>query len=381
MTETTRPYQICTNCIMDTSDPTITFDERGFCDYCQNYYQSILPHWHPNEKGEALLQPLIAKIKEEGKGKEHDCLIGISGGLDSSYVAHVAVSRFGLRPLMFHCDTGWNSDLGVSNIQKIIEGLNLDLHTEVVNWEEMKDLQIAFFKSCVPTTDTPQDLALFSAIYNYARANGFKYIITGGNHSTEVVRECIDWTYFSTDMRQVNDIHRKFGTSPLKTFPRCDILKYKLVYRWVYGIQVVKMLDSVPYLKQNAIRELEELYGWQPYPMKHYESRFTRFFESYWTPKKFGFDKRRAYFSSEILTEQMTRTEALDRIGRPELTEETMAREFEYVAKKLGLTVQDLRDIFNSPNRSFRDYANNYSIIMLGAKVQRLLGMERRAFR
>jgi N-acetyl sugar amidotransferase len=378
---TKREYQICTNCIMDTSDSKITFDERGWCDYCQNYYEHILPNWHPNGKGEALIRPLIDKIKEEGKGKDHDCLIGISGGLDSSYVTHVAVKKFGLRPLIFHCDTGWNSDLGVSNIQKIIEGLGLDLVTEVVNWEEMKDLQLAFFKSQVPFVDTPQDLALFSAIYNFAANNGFKYLITGGNNSTECVRESLEWTYFSTDMRHVNDIHDKFGTRPLETFPKCDILKYKLLYRWVKGIQVIKLLDSVPYIKKDAIKELNQLYGWQPYPQKHYESRFTRFFESYWAPKKFGYDKRRAYLSSEILTGQMTRDEALAKVSKPELDEETMAREFEYVAKKLGLTVAEFQEIFEGENKTFQDYKNNHFLITLGARVSRLIGLEKRIFR
>jgi N-acetyl sugar amidotransferase len=371
MMTSTRPYQICANCIMDTSDSKITFDERGFCDYCQNYYQNIQPNWHPNERGTAMIRPLIDKIKAEGKGKDHDCIIGISGGLDSSYVAHVAVKKFGLRPLLFHCDTGWNSDLGVSNIQKMIEGLGLDLVTEVVNWEEMKDLQLAFFKSQVPFVDTPQDLALFSAMYNYAASQGFKYVITGGNNSTECVRESLEWTYFSTDTRHVKDIHHKFGTRKLETFPMCDILKYRTYYRWLKGIQVVKLLDFGPYIKKEAIRELNEIYGWQPYPQKHYESRFTRFFESYWAPKKFGYDKRRAYWSSEILTGQMTREEALARVSKPELDEETMAREFEYVAKKLGLTVAEFHDIFNGENKTFRDYKNNFFLITLGARVSR----------
>jgi N-acetyl sugar amidotransferase len=376
-----REYQICTNCIMDTSDSKITFDELGRCDYCQNFYANILPNWHPDATGEAKIRPLIEKIKEEGKDKEHDCLIGISGGLDSSYVTHVAVKKFGLRPLMFHCDTGWNSDLGVSNIQKIIEGLGLDLVTEVVNWEEMKDLQLAFFRAQVPFVDTPQDLALFSAIYNFAAKNGFKYLITGGNISTECVRESLEWTYFPTDMRHVNDIHDRFGSRPLTSFPTCDILKYKLIYRWVKGIQVIKLLDSVPYIKRDAIAELTRLYGWQPYPQKHYESRFTRFFESFWAPKKFGYDKRRAYFSSEILTKQMTREEALARVATPELDEEAMAREFEYVAKKLGLSVDEFRAIFEGENKTFQDYKNNFFLISLGARLSRLVGLENRVFR
>jgi N-acetyl sugar amidotransferase len=376
-----RPYQICTNCVMDTSDSTLRFDERGWCQYCCNYHKNILPNWHPDERGLAKIAPVIDRIKKQGRGREHDCIIGISGGLDSSYVTYVAKEKFGLRPLMFHCDTGWNSDLGVSNIQKMIEGLGLDLVTEVVNWEEMKDLQRAFFKSQVSFVDTPQDLALFSAMYNFAARNGFKYVITGGNNSTECVRESLEWTYFSTDTVQVRDIHRKFGSRPLKTFPTCDILKYRLYYRCLKGMRVVKMLDYVPYIKKDAIAELSGKFGWQPYPQKHYESRFTRFYESYWTPKKFGYDKRRAYLSSEILTGQLTREEALARVARPELDEETMAREFEYVATKLGWTVAELEAIFKGRNKTFRDYRNNMFLITLGATIFNLLGLDNRIFR
>jgi N-acetyl sugar amidotransferase len=378
---TERQYQICTHCIMDTSDKTLTFDERGWCDYCRNFDTNIKPNWHPGEQGIREIMPFVEKIKREGRGRDHDCIIGISGGLDSSYVTYVAKETFGLRPLMFHCDAGWNSDLGVSNIQKIIEGLNLDLVTEVVNWEEMKDLQRAFFLSQVPFQDQPQDLALFSALYNFAAKNGFKYVITGGNNSTECVRECLEWTYFSTDMRHVRDIHKRFGTRPLSTFPICDILKYRLYYRWVKGIRVTKLLDYVPYIKKDAIALLSSKFGWQPYPQKHYESRFTRFYESFWTPRKFGYDKRRAYLSSEILTGQITREEALVRIARPELDERTMAKEFEYVATKLGWTVEEFDRIFKGENKRYSDYANNEFLITLGARVSNFLGVDNRIFR
>jgi N-acetyl sugar amidotransferase len=376
-----RDYQICTNCIMDTSDSTITFDERGWCDYCCNFERNIRPNWQPGEAGIREITPLIEKIKKAGRGRTHDCLIGISGGSDSSYVTYVAKETFGLRPLMFHCDAGWNSDLGVSNIQKIIDGLNLDLVTEVVNWEEMKDLQRAFFRSQVPFVDTPQDLALFSALYNFAAKHGFRYVITGGNNSTECVRESLEWTYYSTDMRQVRDIHKRFGTRPLVTFPTCDILKYKFYYRWIKGVRVVKLLDYVPYIKKDAIKTLTERFGWQPYPQKHYESRFTRFYESYWTPKKFGYDKRRAYLSSEILTGQLTREEALARIATPELDERTMAKEFEYVATKLGWTVAEFHEILKGENRSYKNYKNKMFLITLGARVSNLLGIDNRIFR
>jgi len=374
-------YQICSNCIMDTTDPTITFDERGWCDYCRNFYENIKPNWHPNEKGKKIITPLINKIKKEGKGCDYDCMIGISGGIDSSYVAYVAKEKFGLRPLLFHCDAGWNSQLSVHNLESIKKGLGLDLHTEVIDWQEMKDLQVAFFKSQVPFVDTPQDLALFSAIYNFAAKNKFRYVITGGNYSTECVRECTDWTYHTTDMRHVKDIHQRFGKRPLKTFPTCDIFKYKIYYRYIKGVRVIKLLDYVPFIKENAIQELSDRFGWQRYAQKHYESIFTRFFESYWTPKKFGYDKRRAYFSSEILTNQMTREEALERIAKPELDEQTMAREFEYIAKKLDLTVSELQEIFEGENKTYRDYKNNMALITLGVKVSQMLGIEKRVFR
>jgi len=378
---TKQDYRICSNCIMDTSDTTLTFDSRGWCEYCNNYHDNIEPNWKPGGVSIEAISPYIDKIKKDGVDKDYDCLIGISGGLDSSYVAYVAKEKFGLRPLLFHCDAGWNSNLGVSNIQKIVEGLDLDLVTEVVNWNEMKDLQRSFFKSQVSFVDTPQDLALFSAIYKFAAKNGFKYVITGGNNSTECIRESIDWTYFSTDVRHVLDIHKKFGEHELSDFPMCDIFEYKIKYRLLKGIRVIKLLDYVRFIKKDAIKELKEKFNWEPYPQKHYESRFTRFYESYWTPNKFGFDKRRAYLSSEILTGQISREDALERISRPELDELTMRKDFEYVASKLDWSVEEFEEIFQGENKTFKDYKNNFWLIKLGAKLANILHIDRRLFR
>ena len=327
---------------MDTSDSKITFDERGYCDYCRNYYKNIFPNWHPDETGEKLIAPIIKKIidpvirkiREHGRGREHDCLIGISGGVDSSYVAYIAKEKFGLRPLLFHVDGGWNTQISANNIQRLVDGLKLDLYTEVVDWEEMKDLQLTFFKSQVPDIDIPQDMAYFSALYNFAYKNNFKYIITGSNFSTECVREPIEWGSYYIDTRFINDIHKKFGTIPLKTFPIADIFQYKFYYQFIRGQKVIKLLNYVPYVKSEAMNTLIKNFGWQAYQHKHHESRFTRFYESFWLPKKFGYDKRRAHFSSMILTKQMTREEAMDRISRPEIDEDTIKKDFEYVAKK-----------------------------------------------
>jgi N-acetyl sugar amidotransferase len=379
---TARPYRICANCIMDTSDPNITFDERGWCDYCRNYHENVLPNWHPDETGERIIAPVIDKIRKEGKGRDFDCIIGLSGGPDSSYAAYVAKEKFGLRPMLFHVDAGWNTQQAVNNIEKLIDGLDLELYTEVINWEEMRDLQVAFLRAQVPDQDYPQDMAFFSAMYKYARKHKIKHIITGSNISTECAREPEEWgAYVGIDRRLVMDIHGRFGKVPLRSFPIVDIFEYKVYYRYVLGQSVVKILDHVPYRKRDAEEELAKRFGWERFVHKHHESRFTVFFECYWLPRKFGYDKRRAHFTSLILTKQMTRDEALDRISRPEVDEQTLEQEFEYVAKKLDLSVDELRAIFNGPNRAMTDYKNKRFLIGIGAQAMRLLGLERKYFR
>jgi N-acetyl sugar amidotransferase len=366
---------------MDTSDSNIVFDERGWCDYCNNYYRNVLPNWETGRPGLQALQKIAERIRSAGKRRQHDCVIGVSGGVDSSYVTLVAKETMGLRPLMFHVDAGWNSQQSVNNIEKLVDGLGVDLHTEVVNWLEMKDLQLAFFRAQVPHLDTPQDHVFFAALYNFAAKNGFKYVLTGANYSTECVREPLEWHYHASDLRQLRDIHKKFGTRPLKSFPLADILTYKVYYRFVKGIRVVKPLNYVPYFKERAMQELTQRFGWQRYAHKHYESRFTRFYEGYWLPVKFGYDKRRAHFSSLILTKQMTRDEALQRIALPAYDQATIAQDFEYVATKLDLTVAELKEIMGGPNKTFRDYRNSMSLIDFGTKVLRAVGLQRAVIR
>ena len=366
---------------MDTSDSNITFDSRGWCDYCNNYYNNILPNWHTDARGEAEIMRQVEQVRREGKGKDHDCILGISGGVDSSYLALLAKEKFGLRPLVFHVDAGWNSQQAVNNIEKVVDGLGLDLHTEVIDWLEMKDLQLAFFKSGVPHLDTPQDHCFFAALYNFGAKHGFKYILNGGNYSTECVREPLEWHYHASDLRQLRDIHSKFGTRPLKTYPQADILKYKIYYRYVKGLQVLRPLNYVPYFKEECMQLLVDRLGWQRYAHKHYESRFTRFYEGYWLPTRFGFDKRRAHFSSLVLTKQMTREEAIEKISKPAYDEATVAQDFEYVATKLDISVDELQALMRAPNKSFRDYKSAMPIIDLGTKVMRLLGVQRAIIR
>lgn len=367
---------------MDTTDSGIVFDDRGWCDYCNNYYANILPNWHPDDEvGRAILQKDIDRIKRHGRGKSHDCVIGISGGVDSSYLTYLAVKKFGLRPLLLHVDAGWNSQQAVHNIERLVDALSLDLHTEVVDWTEMRDLQLAFFKAGVPHLDTPQDHAFFASLYNFAARHRVQYILTGANYSTECVREPLEWHYHASDLTQLDDIHRRFGQRPLKRFPRADILKYRIYYRFVKGVRVVKALNFVPYDKDAAMQELVDRFGWQRYAHKHYESRFTRFYEGYWLPIRFGFQKHRAHFSSLILTEQMTREEALVRIAKPAYDPETIAQDFEYVATKLDISVDELQALMHLPKRTYRDYRNKMPILTLGTKVMRVLGVQRAVMR
>ena len=379
---TNRPYQICTKTIMDTSDPTIVFNSLGESDYYTNYIETIVPNWHTDEKGYAELMKEAEKIKKDGKNRDFDCIMGLSGGLDSSYALYVAKEVMGLKPLIFHVDAGWNTDKAVGNIEKLINGLNLDLYTEVINWEEMKDLQVAFLKSQIADQDLPQDYAFFSGLYKFAKKNKIKYVLTGGNYSTECCREPEEWGGFpGIDVTLVRDIHSKFGKKALKTFPLVDILAYKLYYRYVLGMKVFKPLNLVPYNKKEVEQFLFEKYGWESFQHKHHESRFTRFYEDFWLPRKFGYEKRRAHFSSLILTGQMTREEALERISKPEMSEEFLNKEFEYVAHKLDLTTTELQEIFDAPNKTYKDYKNKMGIIKLGSKVMQKLGLEKRLYR
>ena len=375
-------YQVCTHCIMDTSDPNIVFDDRGWCDYCNNFESTILPKWNIDQKGETALRSLANKIRKAGQGKDFDCIIGLSGGLDSSYVAYVAKVKMGLRPLLFHVDAGWNTDQAVGNIEKLVDGLGVDLYTDVVNWEEVKDLQTAFLKSGIPDQDLVQDAAFFSGMYKFARQYRVKHILTGSNYSTECCREPEEWGgYLGIDTLLFNDIHRKFGQRSLKSFPLIDILRYKVLYQKILGMQVHFPLNLMPYIKRDAEEELEQRFGWHRFQHKHHESRFTRFYEDYWLPRRFGYHKRRAHFSSLILTGQMTRAEALDRISRPEMDEHFLKQEFEYVAHKLDLTVDELQYFFEMPKKTYRDYANKRWLIGIGSTLLRLIGSEQRHFR
>jgi N-acetyl sugar amidotransferase len=362
---------------MDTSDSKINFDEKGVCDHCNDFYRNTLPNWHTGEDGRKELDKVVVKIKKEGEGKEFDCILGMSGGVDSSYLLHLAVTKLGLRPLVFHVDGGWNSELAVHNIQVMVEKLGLDLYTEVINWEEMKDFQLAFFKAGVPHLDIPQDHAFVATLYNFADKYKIKYILNGGNISTEGVRNPMEWLYYGTDMVQIKDIIKRFGTVKMETYPFSPIFRHKIYLRYIKGVQVVKPLNYLPYIKKDALQLLQDVYGWKPYPQKHFESRFTKFYEGYWLPERFGFDTRRVQYSSLILTKQMTRDEALEKLKKPAYNPETIEDEFNYIATKLGITRETLKGYFNAEKKFYKDYNNQETMFVAGAKVLKFLGVER----
>lgn len=372
-----REYQVCTNCVMDTSDSQIIFDEIGVCDHCNDFYKNVKPNWHTDETGKKELEKIINKIKEDGKGRDFDCIMGMSGGADSSYMLHTVVKEFGLRPLVFHVDGGWNSELAVKNIEVMIDSLGLDLYTEVINWEEMKDFQLALFKAGIPGIDIAQDHAFIATLYNFADKYKIGYILNGGNISTECVRNPLEFLYYGTDMALINDIISRYCITKMEQYPFSSIFRHKFFLHYIKKIKVVKPLNYIPYIKSEAMDFLKETYGWQPYPQKHFESRFTRFFEGYWLPEKFGFDTRRVQYSSLILTNQMSRVEAIEKLKVPVMDENTVRNEFEYIATKLGVTVTELRGYFDAPNKSHRDYKNQEWMFNFGAKVMRLLGREK----
>ena len=380
MTSNVREYQRCTRCVMDTTDSKISFDENGLCDHCRNFDKNIKPYWKPQENRFDELEAIASKIRKAGEGKDYDCILGLSGGADSSYLAYVAVEIMHLRPLIFVVDTGWNLNVAVENIEKIVKGLNLDMYTEVVNWKEMADLQLSFFKSSISSCDLPQDHAIFAALYNYAVKHKIKYVLTGSNSATEFIRPPVEWLYMN-DIVMMKDIHKKFGIVPLKTYPMCGMLKYRILYRLFYGMKRVYPLDYVVYDKEEAMKLLNTKYGWTKYENKHYENVFTRFFEGYYLPRKFGYDTRKNVCSNQILVGTMTRDEALEILSNPPYDPDQMEQDKEYIAKKMGISVEKFEEIISRPNRTPTDYKNQMWIIKIGVFFSKLFGLENRNLR
>ena len=371
-------YKICSKTVMDTSDPSIFFHKDGSSNHYSDFHKNVLPKWNHGVNRDPELQKVIADIKVQGKDQEYDCILGLSGGVDSSYMLHQAIKVFGLRPLVFHVDAGWNSELAVKNIQMLVNKLDVDLYTEVVNWNDVRDFQLALFKAGVPHLDTPQDMAFMGILYKFAKKNNIKYILNGGNISTECVQIPLEILYYATDMVQNRDIISKFSDNKLRNYPFSSIWYHKLYLPYIKGIKVFKPLNFISYNKEEVISFLQAEYEWVPYPQKHFESRFTKFFEGHWLPSRFDFDMRRVQFSSLILTGQMSRDDALKKLELPAIPPASVKADYEFIADKLEISVDELASYHNLPLKFFYDYKNQKKVFDIGEFVlQKFMGIRR----
>ena len=329
-------YQQCKRCVMDTSDPLIAFDAQGVCNHCRNFDEVTRNDWFPEADGADKWEVIAAQIRRAGEGQEYDCILGLSGGVDSSYLA-LKVQHWGLRPLVVHVDAGWNSELAVANVERIVKHCNYDLHTHVVDWEEMRDLHLAYLKAGVANQDVPQDHVFFASLYHFATRNRIRYILSGGNLATEGIFPKA-WHGSAMDAINLKAIHARFGERPLKTYSTIGFFDYFLWYPFVKKMRTVRPLNYMPYDKQAAIKELERTIGWRSYGRKHGESLFTKLFQNHYLPVKFGFDKRRPHFSSLIVSGQMTREQAVAKLAEPLYDPIELETDIAYFCKKLRIT-------------------------------------------
>lgn len=343
-----RAYQQCTRCILDTNDDAeIRFDAAGVCNYCQHYDEAKQRSGRKGEKDPAVLKKLVDDIKASGRGKEYDCIIGVSGGVDSTYVAWL-VKGLGLRPLAVHLDYGWNSELAVQNITSTLHRLEVDLYTHVVNWEEIKDLQLAFLKASVVDIELLNDFAIFATLHNEAHRRGIKYVLHGGNVETEGEKLPKGWAHEKFDQLNILSIHKKFGKVKLRTYPRLSFSK-RFYLNVVYKLRWVGILDYVPYNKSEVKALITRELNWRDYGGKHFESIFTRFYQAYILPTKFHIDKRKFHYSVLICSGQITRQQALEEMKLPVYDPAMLRTDYEFVLKKLDLTQSQFEQLMALP--------------------------------
>ncbi len=349
-------YQMCTRCVMDTSDPKINFDENGVCSHCREFDEVTSKRWFPNEEGAKKLEVIYKKMKKENINKDYDCILGLSGGVDSSYLA-LKLYESGIRPLVVHVDGGWNSELAVQNIENIVNYCGWHLHTIVIDWEEMKDLQLAYLKSAIANQDVPQDHAFFASLYHFATKYGVNYVISGGNLATESIFPKA-WGWSAMDADNLHAIYNKFGTRKLKNYKTIGFYELYFYYPFIKKMKTIRPLNFMAYIKSEALEELKEKVGYKEYARKHGESVFTKFFQNYWLPMKFGYDKRKPHLASLIVAGQMSREEALKELDKPLCNEKELKEDKEYIAKKLGVTDKEFEQILQMPSYKYSDFAN-----------------------
>jgi aminotransferase len=380
---TSREYQVCTYCVMDTSDPLIEFDDNGRCNHCRDFERLRGTVWFPDAEGARKLERMVDRIKSDGSGKEYDCILGLSGGVDSSYLA-VKAYEWGLRPLVVHIDGGWNSELAVQNIERVITYCGYDLHTHVVNWEDMRELQLSYLRAAVANQDVPQDHAFFAGLYRFAVENDIRYVLNGGNAATEGIYPAA-WEGAAMDARNLKAIHSQFGTQPLVEYPLITFSQYYFWYPIVKRMTPFRPLNYLPYSRSSAVAELEGRIGWRAYPRKHGESLFTKFFQNYYLPTKFGYDKRRPHLSTLIASGALTRERALDLLTEALYDAAELRRDRQYICRKLRISESDLDALMSLPIHHYSEFDNwdrSYGLMKSAQSlIQRLTGRATAVYR
>lgn len=378
--KSSRPYQICNCCVMDTTDEDIVFDSKGVCMRCNEYKDRIEPGWNHGKGHEKELRELITAIKKSGENKEYDCILGLSGGLDSSYMLHLAVKEWGLRPFVFHIDAGWNLPVAEENIKRLTDKLGVKLHIKKMNWTEMREMQLAWFRTGLEMLDAPQDHAFIALIDKYSNKLGVKYILNGYNICTEIVADPVSWEKGSGptgDGTYIKDIVKKYCKIPIEHYTYTSGLKHKFVNPYLKGIKTVKPLNYVEFTKTSMMKTLADEYGYVSYGQKHFEDLITKFLEGWWQPTRFGHDIRRAQLSSLVVTGQMTRAEALKILEQPSLSEEESKILFCEVAKRLEISEDELMRLHKMPECTEK-FKSQEKLYNFGIKVYEKLGLEKR---
>lgn len=372
--------RICHNCVMDTTDKFLVFDENGVCPRCNEYTNRIVKWWNHGKGHEEELNKLLSDIKRSGEGKPYDCILGLSGGLDSSYMLHLAVSQWGLRPFVFHVDAGWNLPVAEQNIRKLCDKLGVALHVEKLDFEELRQMQLAFFQTGHAALDAPQDHAFIAQVDRFSQKLGVKYILNGYNIATEVVSNPESWYEGAgptADKTYIKDVMRKHGGFKTRNFTYTTGFQHKFWLPYVKGIKTVHLLNYIPLTRQQMVDTLVSEYGYEPYRQKHFEDQLTKFLEGWWLPTRFGYDIRKAQLSSLVITGQMRREEALEILKNPPLTEEESKELFTQVAQKLGITEEELWQLHRLP-KTYRKYKNNSWAFTIGIKLYTALGLDKR---
>lgn len=373
-------HQICSRCVMDSTDSNLTFDESGVCMRCREYENRIEKEWNHGIGKEDELKRILDEIKFSGKDKEYDCILGLSGGLDSCYMLHMAVKEWGLKPFVFHVDAGWNLPIAVENINKLCNKLGVKLHIEKVNWNDMKQMQLAFFKTGHAGLDAPQDHAFIAQVDKFAEKLGVKYILNGYNISTEIVANPSSWYKGAgptADKTYLKDVLRKHGGYKTKYYTYTNGFKHKFILPYIKGVKTLNLLNYIPLTRQQMVDTLSNEYGYEVYKQKHFEDMLTKFLEGWWLPSRFGYDIRKAQLSSLVVTGQMSREEALNILSTPPLTEKESKELFSQVAAKLEISEDELMYYHDMPI-VYRKYRNNRWAFRLGIKLYTLLGLDKR---